>query len=709
MKRFFLQLILLATVLFAWGQMMEPVKFTTSLNTADDGTGEIVFSAKIDPGWHLYSSDIGDDGPTRATFNAVSMDGVETVGTLKPRGKVTEKYDDMFGMTLRFFELQGAFVQKVRFTKPKYSIDCYLEYGSCNDEMCLPPSTVAFRSDGNSPVKKGAEEKAPEAAPAAADNAAATDNATADTAAVAPAAPSEGTDTTAAQSVATAGADDSLWASVTEELEAFSRHEGKADNSLWFIFLSGLLGGFLAILTPCVWPIIPMTVSFFLKRNRERGKAVREAIIYGLSIVLIYVVLGLVVTMLFGASALNALSTNAVFNIFFALLLIVFAASFMGAFEITLPSSWSDTIDRKVDQIETSRGKGSSSAGSLLGLSSIFLMAFTLVLVSFSCTGPIIGFLLVAVSTQGEILSPTIGMLGFAIALAIPFTLFAVFPSLMKQMPKSGGWMNTVKVILGFIELAFALKFLSVADMAHGWHILDREVFLSLWIALFGLLGIYLLGWLKFPHDDMVDYDTNTPTLGRTNVPKFFLGLICLAFTVYMVPGLWGAPLHAISAFAPPMNTQDFNLYDGSVEARFTDYDRGMAAARAEGKPVMVDFTGFGCVNCRKMEAAVWTDPKVQELINNEYVLISLFVDDKTPLPQPIEVSENGQRRTLRTVGDRWSYLERVKIGANTQPFYLLLDPATGKPLNGLRSYDEDIAAYVDFLKTGLKNYRPAN
>ena len=325
---------------------------------------------------------------------------------------------------------------------------------------------------------------------------------------------------------------------------------------------------------------------------------------------------------------------------------------------------------------------------------------------SFSCTGPIIGFLLVAVSTQGDIIAPTVGMLGFAIALAIPFTFFATFPSLMKQVPKSGGWMNSVKVTLGFIELAFALKFLSVADMAYGWHLLDREVFLSLWIVIFGLLGVYLLGWLKFPHDEMIDYDTNAPTLGRTNVPQFFLGLISLAFTVYMIPGLWGAPLHAISAFAPPMNTQDFNLYDGSVEARFTDYDQGMAAARAEGKPVMVDFTGFGCVNCRKMEAAVWTDPEVQQLINDKYVLISLFVDDKTPLPHPIEIVENGQTRTLRTVGDKWSYLERVKIGANTQPFYLLLDPKTGKPLNGLRSYDEDVAAYVEFLNTGLRNYK---
>ena len=366
------------------------------------------------------------------------------------------------------------------------------------------------------------------------------------------------------------------------------------------------------------------------------------------------------------------------------LLLVVFAASFFGAFELTLPSSWSTRIDQKSE--------------SATGLLSIFLMAFTLALVSFSCTGPIIGFLLVAVSTQGDIIAPTIGMLGFAIALAIPFTVFALFPSLLKSAPKSGGWMNTVKVVLGFIELAFALKFLSVADLAYGWHLLDREVFVSLWIVMFALLGCYLLGWLKFPHDD----DSR-----RTNVPQFFMGLVSLAFAVYMVPGLWGAPLKAISAFAPPMNTQDFNLYQGSVEAKYKDYDLGMAAARAEGKPVIVDFTGFGCVNCRKMEAAVWTDPKVQDLLNNQYVLISLYVDDKTPLPEPMTVTESdGTERPLRTIGDKWSYLQRTKIGANTQPFYVLLDPVTAKPLNGLRSYDEDIDEYVDFLKTGLRNYR---
>ena len=484
--------------------------------------------------------------------------------------------------------------------------------------------------------------------------------------------------------VAVADTDTSdLWQPVIKELQSFN---GQADStegmSWWVILLEGLLGGFIALFTPCVWPIIPMTVSFFLKRNKDRKKAISEAATYGLSIVVIYVLLGLVVTLLFGASALNAFATNAWFNIFFCLLLVVFAASFFGAFELTLPSSWSNKIDAKSERTT--------------GLLSIFLMAFTLALVSFSCTGPIIGFLLVAVSTQGSIVAPTVGMLGFAIALAIPFTLFALFPSWLKSAPKSGGWMNVVKVTLGFIELAFALKFLSVADLAYGWHILDREVFLSLWIVIFGLLGFYLLGWLKFPHDALEH---------RTNVPQFFLAMASLAFTVYMIPGLWGAPLKAISAFTPPMNTQDFNLKQTFVEAKYQDYELGMAAAKAQGKPVMIDFTGFGCVNCRKMEAAVWTDSRVADILNQRYVLISLYVDDKTALPEPIKVTENGQERTLRTVGDKWSYLQRVKFGANAQPFYVLLDN-DGRPLNGSRAYDEDIKAYLEFLNSGLEHYQ---
>ena len=678
MKKTLSVLILLVASVCAMAQMADPVHFTSKLVMLGGDEAQIEFSAKIDNGWHVYSTGLGNDGPISATFNASKMDGVKTVGGLTHKGKEISQFDNMFGMKLRYFEGSVTFIQKIKFTKPQYSINCYLEYGACNDETCMPPTSVDFIKSGNAPAV--AKDAAADKADNAADNAAAN---IADNAATA----EEGA-TVSGDSVATAvnvAAPDSataasLWQPVISDLKAYEA--APTDSSLLYIFFAGLIGGFLALLTPCVWPIIPMTVSFFLKRNKERSKAIREAVTYGISIVVIYVVLGLVVTLLFGASALNALSTNAVFNIFFCLLLVVFAASFFGAFEITLPSSWSNKIDAKSENTS--------------GMLSIFLMAFTLTLVSFSCTGPIIGFLLVAVSTQGSILAPTIGMLGFAIALAIPFTLFAMFPSLLKSAPKSGGWMNVVKVVLGFIELAFALKFLSVADLAYGWHILDRETFLALWIVIFGLLGVYLLGWLKFPHDDEGN---------RTNVPQFFLAMISLAFAIYMIPGLWGAPLKAISAFAPPMNTQDFNLYKASVEAKYHDYEAGMAAAKAEGKPVIIDFTGFGCVNCRKMEAAVWTDPKVANMLNEKYVLISLYVDDKTPLAEPMTVTENGQQRTLRTVGDKWSYLQRVKFGANTQPFYVLIDNE-GKPLAGSRSYDEDINAYIDYLQTGIDNYK---
>ena len=669
--------LLLLVAMFCNAQMADPVKFKSHLKTGSTAEAEIVFDGKIAHGWHVYSTNLGSDGPIEASFHVDKKDGVELVGKLTPRGHEISMMDNTFGMKLRFFENSVQFVQKVKFTKPTYTIKAYLEYGACNDEMCMPPTQVNAHFSGKSPAidgKAAADEKS-------ADDVAETLKAggldssmvkagAVDSVAIADSAAAPQLDNAEVQK---------LWTPVIKELAKFDK---PVSNSLLYIFLAGLVGGFLALFTPCVWPIIPMTVSFFLKRNKDRKKAIREAITYGVSIVVIYVALGLIVSLLFGASALNALSTNAIFNILFCLLLVVFAASFFGAFEITLPSSWSNKIDQKSD--ETS------------GVLSIFLMAFTLSLVSFSCTGPIIGFLLVAVASEGSIVAPTIGMLGFAVALAIPFALFAMFPTLLKSAPKSGGWMNVLKVVLGFIELAFALKFLSVADLAYGWHILDRETFLALWIAIFSLLGLYLLGIFNFPHDD---------ENRRTNVPQFFLALGSLAFAFYMIPGLWGAPLKAVSAFAPPMNTQDFNLYKNEVHPRFKDFEAGMAAARLEGKPVMIDFTGFGCVNCRKMEAAVWTDAKVADMLNNKYVLISLYVDDKTPLPEQITVTDtDGTQRTLRTVGDKWSYLQRHKFGSNTQPMYILLDNE-GKPLTGSRSYDEDINEYMDFLKVGLDNY----
>lgn len=667
---FSLLFIAIAGAMAVQAQIQEPVKFKSEWKNVSATEAEIVFTATIDQGWHVYSTDLGDGGPISATFNIDKISGAELAGKLRPVGKEISGYDAMFEMNVRYFEHSVQFIQKLKLTGGAYQVEGFLEYGACNDENCLPPTQVEFNYSG----------KAEGAAPAAAPVAAAPVEASADTASTEAVGVIGGAD--GPTSIAVSGND--LWSPVIDELNALGETTSQEDLSWIYIFITGFVGGLVALFTPCVWPIIPMTVSFFLKRSKDKKKGIRDAWTYGASIVVIYVTLGLAITGIFGASALNALSTNAIFNIFFCLMLVVFAASFFGAFEITLPSKWSNAVDSKAE--------------ATTGLLSIFLMAFTLSLVSFSCTGPIIGFLLVQVSTTGNMIAPAIGMLGFAIALALPFTLFALFPSWLKSMPKSGGWMNVIKVTLGFLELAFALKFLSVADLAYGWRILDRETFLALWIVLFALLGFYLLGKIKFPHDD-----DNT----KVSVPRFFLALASLAFAVYMVPGLWGAPLKAVSAFAPPMKTQDFNLYTNEVHAQFTDYDLGMEYARRQGKPVMLDFTGYGCVNCRKMELAVWTDQKVSDLINNDYVLITLYVDDKTPLPAPMKIMENGKERTLRTVGDKWSYLQRVKFGANAQPFYVLIDNE-GLPLNKSYSYDEDIDLYVNFLQVGLDNYKKA-
>ena len=682
--------LLLSFVVYALqAQIKDPVKFKTELTTLSDTEAEVVFTATIDKGWHVYSTDLGDGGPISATFNVDNKSGVELVGKLKPVGKEVATFDKLFEMKVRYFENTAKFVQKVKFTGGAYAIEGYLEYGACDDESCLPPTQVPFKFSGvakagNAAATKTEQSKAEQPEQKVVDKAdkkeEATSVASKDSSAMMELVPA--TTTEAATDIQPAVASSELWKPVISDLQALGEEHGQEDMSWIYIFITGFLGGLLALFTPCVWPIIPMTVSFFLKRSKDKKKGIRDAWTYGASIVVIYVALGLAITLIFGASALNALSTNAIFNILFFLMLVIFAASFFGAFEIRLPSKWGNAVDSKAE--------------STTGLLSIFLMAFTLSLVSFSCTGPIIGFLLVQVSTTGSVVAPAIGMLGFAIALALPFTLFALFPSWLKSMPKSGGWMNVIKVTLGFLELAFALKFLSVADLAYGWRLLDRETFLALWIVIFALLGFYLLGKIKFPHDDDDD---------KVGVTRFFMALISLAFAVYMVPGLWGAPLKAVSAFAPPMQTQDFNLYKNEVHAKFDDYDLGMEYARLNGKPVMLDFTGYGCVNCRKMEAAVWTDPKVRDLINNDYVLITLYVDNKTPLTEPVKIIENGTERTLRTVGDKWSYLQRVKFGANAQPFYVLLDNQ-GKPLNKSYAYNEDIPKYIEFLQTGLENYK---
>ena len=665
-KQIFITMLLAVIAIAASAQMQDPVHFSVSQKKVAPDEIEVTFSGKIDAGWHVYSTALPADGPISATITTEKNEGAAPKGSLGHRGKEINQYDNMFGMNLRFFENSVTFYQRYKLTGKTYHVKGYLEYGSCNDEMCMPPTQVEFDFKGEGPADAPATEEKKELP--AADTVAVADTTKADTAAVAPQATADTT---------------GLWTPVIDELRAFDGAQSNTDHSWVYIFFMGFVGGLVALFTPCVWPIIPMTVSFFLKRAKDKKKGIRDAMTYGVSIIVIYLALGLAITAIFGASSLNALATNAVFNIFFFLLLVVFALSFFGWFELTLPSSWTNKVDNK--------------ASSTSGLLSIFLMAFTLTLVSFSCTGPIIGFLLVEVSTSGSITGPAIGMLGFAVALALPFTLFAMFPTWLKQAPKSGSWMNIIKVTLGFIELAFALKFFSVADLAYGWGLLDREVFLSLWIVIFGLLGLYLIGKLKFRSDG--DDNRAMP------VPCIVLGMLSLAFTVYMIPGLWGAPCKAVSAFAPPMNTQDFNLYNNEVHPRFKDYEQGMAAAKAEGKPVLIDFTGFGCVNCRKMEAAVWTDPQVADKLNNDFVLISLYVDDKQPLDHPIEIVENGKKRTLRTIGDKWSYLQRSKFGANAQPFYVILDNE-GKPLAGSYSYDEDISHYLEFMNKGLENYR---
>ena len=689
-------LLILFTLLFSLTAMAQqnPVHFSVQQKQVSPTEVEVVFSAKIDQGWHVYSTNLPADGPTSASLHVDKAEGVTPVGKLTTRGKELNVYDKTFEMKLRYFENSVGFVQRYKITAKTYSIKGYLEYGACNDEMCLPPTQVEFNFKGNGPASAPAatptaasaenEKTTTAATDVAADGLSALTTMGADTAKKADVLSAD-TAGTVQQANTQVNADVNLWKPVTKELSAFNSTKDSTNSSLWSIFFMGILGGFIALLTPCVWPIIPMTVSFFLKRAKDdRKKGIRDAVTYGLSIIVIYMGLATLVTWAFGPQKLNELATNAPFNVFFFLLLVVFAFSFFGWFELRLPSSWGNAVDNK--------------ASATTGLLSIFLMAFTLSLVSFSCTAPVVGLLLVQAATSGDWVAPAVGMFGFALALALPFTFFALFPTLLKKAPKSGSWMNMIKVVLGFIELAFSLKFLSVADLAYGWHILDRETFLSIWIVLFGLLGLYLIGKLKFPHDDLEQK--------AMPVPAIMLGLCSLAFSVYMLPGLWGAPCKAVSAFAPPINTQDFNLAPQTVHAAYTDYDEGMRAAAAAGKPVLIDFTGFGCVNCRKMEASVWTDSRVADKLNKDYVLISLYVDDKTPLKQPVEVKlPDGTSRTLRTIGDKWSYLEQTKFGYLAQPFYVPLDNA-GKPLNGSFSFKEDVPAYLEFLDKGLENYR---
>ena len=629
-------------------QILEPVQWEVSLQ-GEGQEKEIVFQAFIEDGWHLYATDIPAGGPIATSFSFDELSHVSLAGEIVPAQQPHEEYSALFGMKLSWYNSKADFKQSVKIEDPdNFKITGHITYQACNDKTCLPPTKYEFSFGEN----KAETTTAPALVPVNFN-----------------------------KNTSSSLTDQPGWQPVVEEIQAMDTNGVMHSNSLWFIFLSGFVGGLLALFTPCVWPMIPLTVSFFLKKQQSRRKAIGEAILYGLSIIVIYVGAGLLITLLFGASALNDLATNAIFNILFFALLVLFAVSFFGAFEITLPASWSNKLDRKAD--------------TATGIIAIFFMAFTLVLVSFSCTGPIIGTLLVEAASWGGKLAPAVGMGGFAIALAIPFALFAMFPSLMKQMPKSGGWLNMVKVVLGFLELALSLKFLSVADLAYGWHILDRETFLVLWIVIFALLGFYLLGKISFAHDSPVKH---------VSVPRLFLAIVSLSFSIYMIPGLWGAPLKAISAFAPPLYTQDFNLYNQEVHAAFDDYDEGLAYARKEKKPILIDFSGYGCVNCRKMEASVWPDPKVKEILEKQYVLITLMVDDKEKLSKPITVTENGKKVKLTTVGEKWSFLQRYKFGANAQPYYVIINEKGG-PLAAPYDFDESVPRFIEFLQNGLKAF----
>lgn len=637
-KVIFIYIFFFTNIFSVFSQILEPIKWSFLQEEKEESIVELTFKATIDDGWHLYGMNLPENGPISTIIHFNNTENIDFIGDLSTESTLIKKFDETFQMELSWFDNEAIFTQKIKIKDPNIPIDGYVEFMACSNQSCLPPSKVTFSFGERESIVLENEEKT-----------------------VFP----------------------NYWQPVISELTAFGETATNSSNqSWWILFLKGFLGGLLAILTPCVWPIIPMTISFFLKRSKNKLQGKLDAVFYGVSIVFIYLLLGIVITLIFGASALNSLSTSAFFNLFFFVLLVVFAISFLGVFEITLPSSWSSKIDSKAEKTT--------------GIISLLLMAFTLVLVSFSCTGPIIGTLLVDVSVNGSVFAPMIGMFGFAVALALPFSIFAVFPTWLTSLPKSGAWLNSVKVVLGFLELALALKFLSVADLAYGWRILDREVFLTLWIVIFSLLGFYLLGKIHFAHETKEQH---------VSVFRLFLSIVSFAFAIYLVPGLWGAPLKSISAFAPPLYTQDFSLYNNQAHASFTNFDEAMHFAQKEGKPVLVNFSGHGCVNCRKMEASVWTDEQVKDMLTNDIVLVTLFVDDKKKLNSPITIEENGKKRILETFGDENSYLQRMKFGANAQPFYVLLNNE-GNPLEKAFVFDENPQNFIRFLKEGLKNYK---
>ena len=657
-KKFF------SVILFLWlccfavsAQMHQPVTWDVKMEITGKNEAEIVFDATIERGWHLYDISIpaGGPNPTAVKWDNGKMRNVEIVGGLVANRKAVEDIDFTFNMMLGTWEKSVTLRQKVKLLNANdYAVEGVISGQACNEQNCqLTKKEFAFAK--SNPVVAVDDNKGEDL------------------------------------EVIEAGVPESHSETVVKEKSDYWNPVKKVDvvqdedTSLLYIFLGGFLGGLLALLTPCVWPMIPLTVSFFLKKSDSKSKAIINALIYGVSIIVIYLLLGLIITLAFGPSTLNELATGAVFNVFFFVLLVFFAISFFGAFEITMPSKWINAVSGK--------------AGKTTGLFSLFFMAFTLVLVSFSCTGPIIGTLLVEAVSQGNIIGPAIGMFGFALALAVPFALFAMFPSVLKGLPKSGGWLSTVKVVLGFIELALSLKFLSVADLAYGWHILDREVFISLWIVIFALLGLYLLKVFRFSGED------DDKGIGAF---RLILATISLSFAMYLVPGLWGAPLKSISAFAPPLSTQDFNLYESGKFQEYDDFDKGMDAAKEAGKPVFLDLSGYGCVNCRKMEAAVFDNQRIRSLIEENFVMITLMADDKRELPEILEINTDNGVEKMRTYGDLWSYLQRHKFGANSQPYYVVLDNE-GNLLSGPAYYDENVDNFAKFLNVGIKNYKKSN
>lgn len=644
-------LLALLLFIFQWGfsQILEPVEWSTSVEKTSEDTYILVSKANIEKGWHLYAQDVPEDGPIPTTFSYDLNNKVTLLGQTKElEGHLVD--DPVFLMKIKYFEEYAEFRQTIKVPSNTItSVIGEVEFMVCDDTRCLPPTYVDLNFDlSNALIVEAIE--------------------------------------------------NDLNENLSTNVSVKKQNDKKG---LWSIFIIAFLSGFAALLTPCVFPMIPMTVSFFTKQSKSKALGIRNAIIYGISIVIIYVLLGSMVTAIFGADVLNALATNVWFNVVFFVLLLVFAFSFLGAFEIVLPNSWANKVDRQADR------------GGLIG---IFFMALALAIVSFSCTGPIVGTLLVESASKGGI-APIVGMLGFSLAIALPFALFAAFPGWLNSLPKSGGWLNTVKVVLGFLELALAFKFLSNADLVLQLHWLERELFIAIWIAIFGVMALYLLGKIQLPHDG--------PS-GPISVGRLCLGLVTLSFTVYMIPGLWGAPLDLISAFPPPQSYSESPYGVGNSQSSgasvlhedlpdgghllaphqilaFNDYDKGLAYAKSVGKPVLIDFTGWACVNCRKMEQNVWVEPQVLDILKNKVVLISLYVDDKRPLDQPIP-SQLKPGKQLKYIGQKWSELQALRYKTNTQPYYVIMDHNEQTLIDPV-GYTPDVDTYFKWMTDGISKF----